>query len=223
MNIFESLHAELLKYLPKLKIAYKDKSWFMKALAKLLFFVPSFLTAFTTTIGYTIYFTSEGAVKENLEGYSQVLSHEATHAWDRKRYGFLFFLSYLFPQCLAALVLLSFLAIWFTKLWLLSLLFLVFLAPIPAYFRMRWELRGYTMNYCWGHWMNGYDPNCSFSIDRFSGPSYYFMWPFRQNMIDRFNSNFVKLQDGSILEEQPYKIIHDFIVGWKADHPPLTL
>ena len=37
-------------------IKYKDNSWFMKVLSKILFFNKKFMTRFTTTIGKTVYF-----------------------------------------------------------------------------------------------------------------------------------------------------------------------
>ena len=44
------------EFFPGLKLRYKDESTLMKIMGKLMFFNPSFMTQFTTTIGETIYF-----------------------------------------------------------------------------------------------------------------------------------------------------------------------
>jgi len=112
----------------------------------------------------------------------EILAHETLHEYDRKRLGTLpFTVAYLFPQILAALSLLSILSLWNSS-WLLCLLFLLFLAPIPAPGRAWLEVRGYKVNMSLGR-LKGWDPNLlSFRIvrDNFMSGNYYFMMPIFQ-------------------------------------------
>jgi len=127
-------------------IKYKNQSPFMKFIGALLFFNKSFMTKYTTTIGSTIYFPSEDFIKQNDQGSIEILSHELVHVGQANKYGkLLFSILYLFPQCLAALSILSLLA-FFNIGFLWFLVCLVFIAPIPAPWRAAFEIGGYTMS-----------------------------------------------------------------------------
>lgn len=120
----------------------KTESSLMKAISVVLFFVP-FMTDFTTTIGSTVYYP-EDYVDEFPDDAAQTLGHEGFHIKQRKRDGFVYNLKYLFPQVLAPLALLAFLAFWWLPaLWFL--LFLVCLAPLPAPFRVKYEREAYLV------------------------------------------------------------------------------
>jgi len=171
------------KYFPNLQIKYKDQSWFMQALGKILFFNPGFMKSFTTTIGETVYFPSQPFVKIRPISSSVVLLHELVHMFDEKRLSKpAFSLSYLFPQILAPI----FLALLFFVSWkiVLPLAFLS-MAPIPAYFRMYYEKRAYISSiyvlYKLGQLKN-FDPKLDTQaaafVQYFKDSSYYFMWPF---------------------------------------------
>lgn len=202
-------HAQ--QYVPKFKVAFKNESLLMKFLGVLLFFNKGFMTQYITTIGYTVYVPTEQQYKANPEMYLDVLTHEFVHMMDYKKYKLLFSLSYLTPQLLAVFSLLSLLAIHHSSAWLLSLLFLGFLAPLPSYFRMHWELRGYTMSAAFALWRYGYAPSPVDYLDRFTDSGYYFMWPLKKNMTDRLQSSFDKIKDNSILLDQPYRVVSDFL------------
>lgn len=158
---------------PKLKIAYKDKSSFMKLLGKIMFFNPGFMTTYTTTIGNTVYFPNEDATTR--QSAIILLMHELVHVADAERSHILFSILYLFPQILCLLAI----PILFLFGWKLAFIPLLFLLPIPSYFRMQDEKKGYTISL---YTMNklGLDPNdrIAFYTSQFKLSTYYFTWPF---------------------------------------------
>jgi hypothetical protein len=118
------------------------------------------------------------------DGAIVVLAHETVHEYDRKRFGTIpFSLMYIFPQILALFAVFSIFAIW-NPWWLLCLLFVGFVAPIPSIGRMYLELRGYRVNMMYDR-MVGCDIQSSASYyaeSYFCSPDYYYMWPFKNYM-----------------------------------------
>lgn len=190
-------------------IKFKDESTFMYLLSKILFFNKGFMTKFITTIGSTIYFPSREYIKMNEFGAVNVLAHEVVHVAQAEKYGKVpFSLMYLFPQCLALLSLLAFLAIWYLPfLW--CLLFLVFLAPIPAPWRKKFELEGYTMSLFMSYLQlkkAGWDDEkikaelalyaLRYDKSMFRGSGYWFMWPF--GVMNKFEKKIEDICNGVI-------------------------
>lgn len=222
MTRLDSLLQAVQKQLPKAKIVAKEDSLLMKVIAKLMFFNPDFMDSYITTIGYTSYFpkamlTSAMSDDDN----TATFAHEQVHMHDYKNSKF-FSLGYLMPQLLAALASVSLLAIWFSKLWLLNLLWLGMLAPIPAYWRMKDELRGYTMSLAYAFWEEGqWDPyeDANF-VSNFTGSGYYFMWPFEKDMEKRKSAAKVAIEHGNLLTDPAFKLVYDWISA--TDGPSAT-
>lgn len=182
---FDNFVECLKKHNPKLKIKYKDESFFMRLLGTLMFFNKSFMTSFITTIGNTVYFPSRESVENNLNSRIITLAHEYRHICDNKKLGFIYNIIYLAPQVLALLgILFAFI------FWPIAVGCVLFLLPLPAYGRMRIEFRGYLMSLYatnlmllefglpedmrrlrLGQAVEQYNKN-------FTGSAYYFMWPF---------------------------------------------
>lgn len=190
MKMF-STFAEDLKEHYSFKVKFKDCSRFMKFIATLLFFNKQFMTRFITTIGNTIYFPSEQFIKDDERVAMRALTHELIHIQQAKKYGrVLFYLMYLFPQCLTPLSVFALLAfVWTPCLWFL--VFLVFCAPIPAPFRKKFELEACYMSififYIDAKNSNHPDDEIQKNLSiwvldlnmyNFRGANYYFMWPF---------------------------------------------
>jgi hypothetical protein len=168
-----------------MKIVYKDDSLFMRILGKILFFNPTFMTSYATTIGETIYLPNKSKEWSD-QSIEMLLAHEMVHVLDYKKEGFLFFLKYLFPQVLLPL---CFIVFPFSVV--AGIFILMFTAfPFPAYWRMKYELRGYTMTlavkvlqlkqqgYSEGKIKEIIDVKINYINDTyFKGPAYYFMWP----------------------------------------------
>lgn len=190
----------LTKYISKFNIKFKNESLFMKLLGHLLFFNKYFMTNFITTIGYTVYFPSRESLDEMGLSALATVAHEYRHARDAKKVSkFVFGVLYLLPQLLALIGILSIIILtplllagivawswWFIALF--STLF--FLAPIPAYFRTKYEVAGYSMSLFMINELqkerkiSKVDRAKSLEIARnnynlnFVSSAYYYMWPF---------------------------------------------
>jgi len=199
-EMLDLCHAEV----PDFEVRFKDKS---KLMAFLNFFVQlfnkRFMTTFTTVIGSKVYFPSEQYLREKPASCAHILAHELQHMKDAQRMGtFLFVLSYFMPQILAPLALLSLLAFWHLG-FLAFLIFLVFLAPIPAWGRKEIEMRGYVMSLAVTYWATGHlmDEDFEHTVQQFTSPSYYFMWPFRDRVMHELKLNAIAIRSGSICRD----------------------
>lgn len=181
-------------YCPDFELKGKDKSLFMRFLGALLFFNPKFMLSFTTTIGSKVYFPKSTALEDKPLSTCITLLHEIVHILDSKKYGSIVFsFLYLFPQILA---LLTIPALFVIGYW--GLLFLLFLLPLPAYFRMKFERRAYLTEM---YVLYQLSKKIGFSIDldihqalikkNFNSSSYYWMWAFPLDFTE--NCNKVKL------------------------------
>jgi hypothetical protein len=162
-----------------MQIRFKDESFSMRALGKLLFFNNKFTSSFTTTIGRTIYFPSRQWCAEDPGRASSVLAHELVHIDQYAQWNLGFVVGYLFPQVLA---LLSVLAIWFGPV---ALAFLLFLLPLPAPLRARFEAQAYNTSIAVAEQIAQVTLTplavrsmaVSIAQANFSSANYYYMWP----------------------------------------------
>jgi hypothetical protein len=83
----------------------------------------------------------------------------------------------------------------------MALAALVFAGPFPAYWRMKWELRGYAMSMAVNAWRHGGVLNGSVDgfLGIFTGADYYFMWPFRKGMKARLEDALNEIHNGGVL------------------------
>jgi len=167
------------RILPSIKVTPKQDSLVQRIVGYLLY-IPtggSYMTNFWTTLGNTVYKPSSADTKD-----WQVLFHEAMHIRQEDRDGkILHSLKYAFPQVLAPIAVISLLLLglgWW------SLLGLVLLGPIPAWWRSRKELEAYTFQACLMelHRTNYGKGVVSYFTKMFSGSAYLFMWPFRKSI-----------------------------------------
>lgn len=164
---------------------------------------PEFMERYYTTIGDTVYVPDDLLKNPDVKNLVRVLTHESIHIMDAGRYSDpLFKVLYLFPQSLASLALLSLLAPLSIKfLW--CLLFLLFLAPIPAPFRYWFELRAYRTSILFARKEDKLKdeemlPIYEWITKQLSTNLYYFTWPF-PSMITKH------LKDESFLEQEEYQ------------------
>jgi len=110
---FQDLIKGAQKYFPNLQIKYKNNSFIMKVFGKILFFNPSFMSDYTTTIDSTIYFPSETFVKTKPIANTVTVLHELVHIHDSQVYNkYIYTLLYLFPQILALFIIPLFFFAW---------------------------------------------------------------------------------------------------------------
>jgi len=159
--------------IPNFEILSKKESFLMKMLSFVLFFNPLFMSSYVSVIYPKLYVPSHPWKEDDHYSAVLVLAHEWVHLSDRKRFGLLFDIGYLFPQCLVFLSLLApFLSWW----WLLCLLFLL---PIPSLTRAWLEYRAYSVTMACMWWLNEIEANYYWIEIQFTGRWYYFMWPFK--------------------------------------------
>lgn len=169
-------------YFPDLKIKFKNQSLLIKLLSKLLFFNKNFLTSYTTTIGSTIYYPSKEFYNKNQTKAFLILMHELVHVYDAKKINkFLFSFLYLTPQIFCLL----FIPLFLLGLYVPAFLSLLFLLPLPSYFRKVAEQRAYLCSLYTMQKLNdkrvsnfNLDIESSFYQKQFTNSSYYFMWWF---------------------------------------------
>jgi len=130
---------------PTFEVRFKDESLLMKTLGKVMFFNKSFMTHFITTLGTKVYFPNRQRYEEDSENSFRILAHEFVHIMDFMKSPWKFVFSYAAPQILAKLCIFS-LLFFISPYFLLFLLSLLFLAPIPSIGRKNIEIRGYSMN-----------------------------------------------------------------------------
>lgn len=197
---------------PGFEIRFKTQSPWMKFLnvfAQL--FNKKFMTEYTTTTGSTVYFPSKNKLLNDQGGYADVLAHELVHMVERKNEGLVWnFLRYAFPQILAVLALFAVGAIW-NPWFLLALVFLLALAPLPAPGRRDIEFRGYTMSMAVFQWRYGLLTDTLFeeTADQFTGSMYWFMWPFRADILHRLKLRGQDIRTGAVLQDSLFRRVHD--------------
>lgn len=198
------------KYSPGASIKEKKDSLLLRMIGFCIKpFNPNFMEQYITTIGNTIYFPSKMLNEMSQDRLLDIVAHETIHIKDYEKSKVLYCLSYLFPQILVLLALLSLLAIFGSAMWLLSLFALLFLAPIPAYWRYKLELKAYRTTVIFARKVWGYkDGSMSiihkWIISQLATKWYYFTWPFAKTIEKA-------LKDESFMQEEPYQEIIKFL------------
>jgi hypothetical protein len=140
---------------PSFQVVPKDQSWLMKVINFLLVCITfgkmkTFMTSFTTTIGYTVYVPHGWSLRPTASR-ATTLRHERVHMRQRKKYG------------------------WF----LFSFLYLLALPIWRAYYRTKFEKEAYeeTMKALLEYYGEAAVSAQKKSIvENFTGPSYFWMW-----------------------------------------------
>jgi hypothetical protein len=216
-HLLEKLPLVIWQRIPRFEIRYKDESLFMKLLGRLAFFNPDFMTKYTTSWLWYVYFPSRVAVEAEPEKFGKVLAHEYVHLLDQQKYGLRFSLSYVSPQIWSLGALGAFGAFW--SCWfLLFLLFLLFLAPWPSPWRAHWEARGYLMNLTINNWRYGYtmQETVDHLRDVFEGWAYYRMcWGFKsaKAVVDEDILGHTDLTEILQHENPAFRDVHDILTA----------
>jgi len=207
-EVNEFLSEFLFKNKYEMYVVPKNSSKLMRAIGWLFAVTkisPQFMERYYTTIGQTVYVPDELLKDPDIKNLIRVLTHESIHIMDSTSLTDpLFKFLYLFPQSLASVALLSLLAPLSIKfLW--CLLFLIFLAPIPAPFRYWFELRAYRTSILFARKEDKLSdeqmvPIYEWITKQLSTNLYYFTWPF-PGMIMKH------LKDESFLNEDEYQEI----------------
>jgi hypothetical protein len=233
-------------HFPDFEVRYKDESWTSKVIAVLVWiFNRRYLTEFTTTRYPRVYFPSRQYVAEAPRRAFKILMHEFVHMWDRRAHGLRHVFGYGFPQILAVL----FLAVAAGALvagalsgsfgpyrWAVAgpalAVALGCLAPLPAPFRPRAEVRGYSMNLALNFWRYGsiLQQTQDWIADFFVGWEYYRMSWDRQDVLARLDRFEFALKEWRDYEwpltatcaegdSSPFHLVRDFFAEKILDNP----
>jgi hypothetical protein len=114
---------------------------------------------------------------------------------------------------LSGLGLTYFLAGWGTLLGFISMI--LFLAPWPAPWRVKWELRGYSMNVALSQWVNGNfsDEDKTFILNQFVGPSYFWMSWSRKGITKKLDEILSSVKHGNLQKEHPYGLVSKIVAS----------
>ena len=233
-------------HFPDFEVRYKNESWSSKVLAVIAWiFNRRYLTDFTTTRYPRVYFPSRQYIADAPRRAFKILMHEFVHLWDRRVEGFRHVLGYCFPQICAVALLLFFAAALIVGAtvdafgpyrWIVAgpllLVALASLAPLPAPFRTRAEIRGYSMNMALNLWRyGGIVPGTKKWIaDHFVGWEYYRMsWDRREVMARLADFEFALKEwkdhewpltaTGAEGDPSPFHLVRDFFFEKILDNP----
>jgi len=214
-DLFKALTAMIQRRVPTFRHIWKPRSFVHILLALLAFaFNPTYLTGYITTLRRTVAWTRPDP--ENSPTSWWTLAHEYVHLSDSLRLTYpLYVFLYFFPNSVLVLAPLALLAIWFTKWWLLCLLFLGLAAvPWPRTGRgMYFELRGYTMTLAVQYWTTGtFGDTLDGVVRQFTGSDYYWMWRDEKTVRAAFAQQMAKLRDKTIFDGTagaPFRDVYD--------------
>ena len=213
-----AITAKITQHFPQAKLLTKDTSPLMKFFGSLLFFTPAFMTDYLTTVGFNIYYPSQSWVDTHPIQAAVCLLHELVHVHDATKLSRpVFSFLYLIPLILVIPAAFLFLFSW--KLALLAML--LCMAPIPAYFRMRFEKRAYFAGLYASYRIGTLKGNLATAINlanektlyiqQFKGSAYYFMWPF-SNIDAEFDAAIALIEKGfRPFEDEVFDAIDDII------------
>lgn len=157
------LIADIRREFPKFELIPKDESWLMKLLNVLLLIITfgqmrSFMSRYTTTIGYGVYIPRIW-LDLPWQARAEVLRHERVHMRQRRRWGSIRF----------------------------SLMYLFLPVPLLwANWRAKFEMAAYEESMRAVLEYQGYDALNSrhreWMVRQFTGPSYFWMWVGRKRI-----------------------------------------
>lgn len=190
---------------PTIQYRFKNEIWWWKVAyyAIIWIFNREFMVKYTTTLDNQIHFPSRKWLLENQASAAGVIAHELVHMRNNKARGsFVAGMLYFFPQDLAVLAPLAILGVWIPEL-TVFLLFVLALAPIPAYWRMEEEMSAYRMSIAFQYWRDGWmhDSYISEYAKPFIGSGYYFMWPFRKQVEGRLRRYLSEVRSGEVRKD----------------------
>jgi hypothetical protein len=176
---------------------YKSSSVTQKLISYIVFvFNPSYMTSYITILGNTFWIPDD-FLKSPALTILEVVTHETIHKKDTKNDGkALFWFLYASPQVWAipAFLIILGLVLFLKWCWLLIFLSLIFVAPWPAYWRYKYELRGYRTTLLFAKYIYNVNSVEMQTIKnqiagQLSEKWYYFIWPFKNSILKELNDN----------------------------------
>lgn len=203
--MFAKAVATVQSFVPQFKVIEKSKSSLHRLIAKILFFVP-YMEQFWTTLGYT------AAYPEGASTDWDTVYHEGRHSLQASQasrivMGFLYLIPIsLLPIVIGLAITCGVIFGWGILLYICLGLIVLTLSPIPAYWRMKYELDAYTVSITLNYWTTNITTQHRY-LQAFTGFNYYLMWPFAGNMTQRLNKAMESVVSKSVLSDPYYRAI----------------
>lgn len=218
LEILRDFEAAIRQLVPNFEVRFKDESKWQKVLGVLAWvFNREYMTRYTTTFYPLVWFPSKAFYEERPSPSLRILAHELVHLLDTKKHPVWMRVSYIFPQVLALLAFIAIIPV--AILWGLWGLLpagigLALLAPWPAPWRTAWEMRGYGMSLACAVWMSPITVEAVRDniVKNFVSSNYYFMSWSRARVLKQLDEWIARAKDGSLLQNEPYRQVHDFLV-----------
>jgi len=176
------------------EIRSKEGHPLWRFLSKVMFWNPRISSGFITTLYPVVWVPSLPWKSHSPATAIEVLAHEYVHLQDRKRLGLLFNLLYLAPQIFSLFTLLGFINPWFFTC-------ILFLAPWPSPGRAWLEYRGYRMSMAVTYWVHGCGLDSRWIVSQFTGPNYYWMYPFHKVLERHLKEDYKKIRRNYLTSE----------------------
>ena len=207
LQMLHLLSQTIQRDIPSYRLIVKEKHWLYRLIFKVM---PRFHETITTTIFPNVYMPENIYIEP---ACWKILAHEYVHLMQARKHPFIFLLKYVFPQTLGLLALMGF-GLGPHALWAL-----LFLTPLPAYFRMKYELEGYAMSMAVNFWryQSVSNEQKQFVKNVFLGGTYYFMWPFRKWIDRKINTIALQIERGEYDERPVFTTVRMLIeYNWRT-------
>ena len=200
-------------FAPKYQVSLKKYSKLHKVIGWILSKLgnKTYMTDYATTIGQNTVIPDSMTPEVDPQVWKEIL-HEGRHAADSNHYGdVLFGVAYLFPQVLGILGVVCSLAaviavaLGATPWLLLGVVTCLLVAPLPAPLRAWAEVRAYTVTMATDYWTNtigDQEKYIDWLVEIFTGPGYYKMWPFPEQVRTYFEAKLTEIKFG--IPRDPY-------------------
>ena len=230
VHLLDELAILIAAQIPGFEIRYKTDYKLQKLIGFIFKWIlpinRKYMTSYTTTLYPHVYFPNRERVEANPWHYFKVLAHEFVHLYDAKREGsFRFSFKYLAHHSVTVTVLAALtvagavmhVSPWWYFFWAASLL------PLPAPWRTGYEMRGYAMGLLVDLWRYGEirQETRDWIADKFTGPDYGWMWPFKANIMRRIERVEDKVYPNNVrarTSNNPYSVVLRLLEeNWKAE------
>jgi hypothetical protein len=214
--IFEILEVAIRSRIPGFTVGYKNESFISKLIAALVWiFNQKYMSGYTTTRYPSVFFPNRNFVEKDWKRAWKILAHEYVHLSDRLTQGLWFNVRYLSPQILAVFAVVAVATTWLGPFGLLGLTPLLAALPWPSPGRKNIELRGYMMTMAINYWRYGSvkGSTVEWIAQQFTSSGYYYMWPFKQSILDSLWQAVDDIESGKVLNDPVFAEVHAIIKG----------
>ena len=184
------------------KIRFKNESRWQKLLGFLMFWNRGYMTDYISTFFPTVWWPSRPHYSQDAWSTFKVLAHEWVHLLDGGKHRVWFGFSYISVQVWCVISVFALLSLWFGPWFLFFLAGLLFLAPWPSPWRVKWEVRGYTMGMAINYWKHGSikESTKDWIVETLTGSGYYFPAWSKLRLWKKLDKAAQQIESGGVLK-----------------------